>query len=368
VQADTPPRAPFATMLPFKFTGSGGEYFGIWFANVFFTVITLGIYSAWAKVRNMRYFYRNTSLDGAHFDYHAEPLAILKGRLLAVALFVIYTIVSQLHVAAMLVATALLLIAIPWVIVRALKFRFTNTSYRNVRMGFDGAYLGVLKEFILLPVLVVPTLGLLWPYIKYRQSRYLVANLRYGTEKFVFHGAWQPWFKAGLPLFLVAVIGLGVPGIYLAMKLAAAITTGAPTADYPEGEPNFDAEVFEESGAEFALSLLPFAVLAFYVALPYYIVTTRNLLFAVSALAAHSFESHMTTIKYAVLVLACFFIVGFTFGFGIPFAKVILARYKADTLELVADGELNDFIAGQEAEVRALGEEIGEAFDIDVGL
>ncbi len=42
--------------LRFEFTGDGREYFRIWIVNVSLTVITLGIYSAWAKVRRMRYF------------------------------------------------------------------------------------------------------------------------------------------------------------------------------------------------------------------------------------------------------------------------------------------------------------------------
>ena len=204
---------PFATLAPFRFQGSGGEYFGIWFTNLFFTIITLGIYSAWAKVRNLRYFYRNTSVDGAHFDYHADPLAILKGRVIAVVIFIVYSVVSELHVGALLVTTALLLVALPWIIVRALKFRFVNTSYRNVRMGFDGTYRGALKEFILIPLLIVPTLGLIWPYIRYRQNRYVVNNLRYGTSQFAFEGSWVPWFKAGLPLALIAVFGIGIPSV-----------------------------------------------------------------------------------------------------------------------------------------------------------
>ena len=36
------------------FTGSGGEYFRIWIVNVALTVLTFGIYGAWAKVRTRR--------------------------------------------------------------------------------------------------------------------------------------------------------------------------------------------------------------------------------------------------------------------------------------------------------------------------
>ena len=54
-----------------EFTGSAGEYFRIWIVNLFLTPITLGIYSAWAKVRKKRYFYGCTRFDGDTFDYFA---------------------------------------------------------------------------------------------------------------------------------------------------------------------------------------------------------------------------------------------------------------------------------------------------------
>ncbi|MGU7802487.1 DUF898 family protein, partial [Escherichia coli] len=74
----------------FTFSGRGSEYFRIWIVNLLLSIVTLGIYSAWAKVRRLRYFYDNTSVAGASFDYHGNPVAILKGRILAVVLIVVY--------------------------------------------------------------------------------------------------------------------------------------------------------------------------------------------------------------------------------------------------------------------------------------
>ena len=58
----------------FAFTGTAREYFGIWIVNVLLTILKLGIYSAWAKVRRQRYFYGNTLLAGESFEYHARPM------------------------------------------------------------------------------------------------------------------------------------------------------------------------------------------------------------------------------------------------------------------------------------------------------
>src|SRR2546425_152280 len=80
-----------------EFTGTAAEYFRIWIVNLFFTLATLGIYSAWAKVRKRRYFYGSTRLDGDSFDYFASPKAILNGRIIAVAIFAIYALAGELY-------------------------------------------------------------------------------------------------------------------------------------------------------------------------------------------------------------------------------------------------------------------------------
>ena len=90
---------------PVTFTGQAGEYFRIWIVNLTLTIITLGIYSAWAKVRRRRYFYGNTLIDGEPFEYHGQPVAILKGRLIAVAIIAAGSVTSNVsHIAAVLIS------------------------------------------------------------------------------------------------------------------------------------------------------------------------------------------------------------------------------------------------------------------------
>jgi len=66
-----PVRRPSMRTYPFEFHGKTGEYFKIWIVNLFLTIVTLYVYSAWAKVRTKRYFYGNTTVDGSSFEYHA---------------------------------------------------------------------------------------------------------------------------------------------------------------------------------------------------------------------------------------------------------------------------------------------------------
>src|SRR5437667_1447041 len=90
-----PPAPAVPRRLQVEFTGTGGEYFRIWIVNLLLTIVTLGIYSAWAKVRRKRYFYGHTRLDGDPFEYRGNPVAILKGRLLAVAVAAVVYSVSH---------------------------------------------------------------------------------------------------------------------------------------------------------------------------------------------------------------------------------------------------------------------------------
>ena len=76
------------------FSATGSEYFRIWIVNLLLSIVTLGIYSAWAKVRRNRYFYSSTHLAGGSFEYHGNAVAILKGRIAAVVLVGLLTFIA----------------------------------------------------------------------------------------------------------------------------------------------------------------------------------------------------------------------------------------------------------------------------------
>ena len=141
-----------------EFKGSGSEYFKIWIVNLFLSILTLGIYSAWAKVRRKRYLYGNTSIKGASFEYHASPITILKGRLIAVALLIVYSVLSELFPLVGFFLLILLFAFIPWIVWRSLRFNARMTSLRNVHFSFKGrlgkSYLFYLVIPFIFPLLI----------------------------------------------------------------------------------------------------------------------------------------------------------------------------------------------------------------------
>ena len=134
--------------LPVVFSGQGRDYFGIWAVNLLLTILTLGIYSAWAKVRRMHFFYRHTSLAGAAFDYHGEPLSILKGRTLAFLMFMAYQISAETEPIVAAIVFVILMAVMPWLLHRSLCFRMHNSSYRGLRFLFRGGVRGCCKSLL----------------------------------------------------------------------------------------------------------------------------------------------------------------------------------------------------------------------------
>lgn len=218
-------RTPSAT-LPTQFTGQAGEYFGIWIVNIFLTLITLGLYSPWAKIRQKRYFYGSTHIAGASFDYVADSWAILKGRLIAVALVVGIGIIARFVACVEGLAWLAFLFALPWLIVRTRRFNALNTVYRNLRFNFNADYGQAFVSFVLGPFLLLPlSLGLAQPWVKRQQMRLVVDNSAYGNTAFHLEASLREFlsiFKRGVLGTILGFVLFGVTFILLMPNSAQA--------------------------------------------------------------------------------------------------------------------------------------------------
>lgn len=340
--------APWETILPeagreqdarralaFEFTGNGFEFFRIWIVNIVLVIVTLGIYSAWAKVRTQRYFHGNTRLDGASFEYLAEPLQILKGRLVAFALLLLYVLADQFMPLLAAVLMLLFSAALPWIMVRGLAFRNHCSAWRGVRFGFDGRLGEAYKVFLLWPLLGVLSVGLLLPYAIYRQQRFIIGNSRYGTASFTFGARAGGFYRIAF-----AAVGVGLGGG------AAAFLAGMALP-----------------------ALGPLTLIATYLAIfALASVMTTNLRYNSTALGAHALQARYELGSYAALMITNTLGLILTLGLFYPWARVRSARYAAGHIGVAAAGSLGDFAAGQRDEVSALGGEIADVFDVDLGL
>ncbi|NMG76216.1 DUF898 family protein [Aromatoleum diolicum] len=321
--------------IEFEFTGNGFEFFRIWIVNLLLSIVTAGIYSAWAKVRTQRYFYGNTRSDGASFEYLADPLKILKGRLVGFALLLIYSLANKFAPLLGAVLMLCFLAIFPWIMVRGLAFRNHNSAWRGVRFGFDGQLGEAYRVFLLWPLLGVLSLGLMFPYAVYRQQQFVIGNSRYGVEPFQFGARPSAFYRIAL-----AVFGAAVGGFLLSMLLG---------------------KVFPPLGA-----LAMVAAYAVIFALSNVMFT--NLRYNNTRLGAHALQADYRLGSYAMLMFTNTLAIALTLGLFYPWAKVRTARYAAGHIGLVADGDLGEFAAAQREQVSALGGEIGDVFDMDLGI
>src|SRR5689334_18337282 len=146
-------RAAGFTEHPFEFSGDAHEYFRIWIVNLALSVVTLGVYSAWAKVRTNRYFYANTWVAGAPFQYLAQPIPILKGRIIALLVFGSYVLSGQFSPRLQLALAGVVALVVPWMVVRGLRFHARYSAWRSLNFRFVGSYGDAYLRYLLLLLL-----------------------------------------------------------------------------------------------------------------------------------------------------------------------------------------------------------------------
>ncbi len=359
-QADAPQTS---AVYRFEFRGTAAEYFKIWLANTALTVLTLGVYSAWAKVRAKRYFYANTFLHGANFEYHAKPLSILIARL------VIFTVVIGGGVWAAekgadedaAYSLAIFLVFLPWAWARGLSFNARNSSYRNVRFSFRRAYgFPYLFNFILLTpfnILFLP--WLMRGYHQYKSERH-----QWGKLRFIFRRPPVPpqagnfsardTFDSPPVLPYMAIFWLAPVVLFAAASVLIGWGISAPSGEY----------AFAYFAAAILLALL-------------FIFKARARMFLLFWNGVRSengavFYCDFSAREFAYrILLVNFFAAWLSLGLLHPWAKVRKMRFLAERVRIFAPpGVLENVFARQGESENALGEEAfaAEGFDFDVGI
>lgn len=213
-----------------SFHGAGGSLLGIHIVNVFLTIITLGIYYFWAKVRVRIYLFSQTEFAGDRFAYHGTGKELLLGFLKAVALIGVPFFLVRLGldlVARGPIVRALsasisylaLLVFLAFATIGARRYRLSRTSWRGVRFSFRGKLLDFIKLFVGGSLLSTITLGLYYPFFDTRRHGYLVSHSYFGSQRFSFDGRGKDLFGRFLFTILLSLPTLGLCWFwYLARK------------------------------------------------------------------------------------------------------------------------------------------------------
>ena len=344
-----------ASLLPFEFTGKAREFFGIWLSNLLLSILTLGIYSAWAKVRRRRFFLGHTLIGGHRFDYHADPKVILKGRAIVVSVLVVMSLVSELSTVLSGTSLVLLMLALPWLANRSLRFNARMTSFRNVRFDFSGTYGKSLLAFVLFPLLGLLSLGLLQPFATRYSGRYLAMNYSYGDAKLESDPQLKRLYKGFFQAFSIVLIPFAV-----LLGIVA--------------QHDWDLErlvlVPIDGATGWLIDFSPFAlIIALYLAFFHYRAVARNsILGSLSISGVHQLKSEISGFRLAWIVLSNSFLTLSSFGLLQPWGAVRRWRYETESLKLIPGGSLDEFIGRIQPAEGVIGSEYTDLQDIDVGI
>jgi len=344
-----------ATAHPFEFHGRGGEYFRIWIVNLALSIITLGIFSAWAKVRTKRYFNGSTFVAGHNFDYHASGYRILIGRVIALTLLLGYQLSVVFFKPLVLVWVIVGLFVVPWLIISSIRFNARNTSYRNVRFNFSAADMEAFVAYIVWPIVGFCTFGLLWPLAQQKKDYFYVNNHNYGGRYFEANfSVWRMYtiFAIALGLmivFLVVIVAILVPLVPLILHKGNA---GVAAAGHLLG----------------LIFVVPFYIAMGMIA-PLIHTMIVNLVTSATVFdEKHRLQSTMSPFMMAWIMVSNALLTIITLGLFYPWAKVRAARYQLEHTTLFITGDAESYVSEVFETQSAVGEEIGSFFSFDFGL
>ncbi len=388
--------APYESVprqLLIKFTGSGSEYFRIWIVNLLLTLVTLGLYFPWAKVRRLRYFYANTLVDSDPLQFHGTPLQMFKGFVIVVAGFALYSVAGEFSRTAGFLAFLVVAALWPLLFRSSMCFRLSNTSWRGLRFAFagskSGAYLawlplflpgiGFIVFFVFSQALSGPdtrnvsfwlyqlgsgfialgSIGVI-PWLLYRLKSYQHRNYCFSSETTGFTIRVSDYYRTALKcLGVVMLVSIG------ALVLGIPATVGLFVMGEKEGmQTNMVAMIFV------GLLMLAFGVLLYSVANSYMATRFQNLVWNGTRSKNLQFTSALRVAPMMALSVKNGFLTLLSLGMYWPYAVVAMTRLRLESVQVECSVDPAQWMAASSSVSpgSAMGDASGDFFGFDVGL
>lgn len=308
------------------FHGKGGDLFLLWLANGVLTLLTLGIYFAWGKVRLFKFFYSNIEFAGSRFRFTGTGKEIFLGALKALcALIPLYGALGLSQWASkafgvpifgfvsMAAFFAIFIFLSQYAVFASMRYRASRTRFREIAFRLDGdAWLFARGAFPRL-LLVLVTLGIAAPLYTHWKIGRIYNNLTFGSLAFEWDAkAGEYWRMVMKGVFLSILTG----GIY-----------------YFFWVPKWWAFVrghLSVGGCRFRGDIKPEA---------FFLLTITNM-----------------------LLVMC------TLGIGAAWAMTRTMKFFLTRLSLEHPSRLEDSIQIARQKVAAGGEAIADAMDMDIGI
>lgn len=211
------------------FHGSVGSLFGIQIVNIVLSLLTLGVYSFWGRVKVRKYLMSQTQFEGNRFAYHGTGKELLISFLKALIVFGVpigmVAVIRGLSNGGILFKTAativffcIFMVLIPFATVAMRRYRLSRVSWHGVRFSFRGPAWDFIKLFSGGSLLTLITLGLYYPIFITKKHAFNVSYSYFGNERFHFIGQGSDLFSSYLLAILLTPFTLGLCWFWFSAK------------------------------------------------------------------------------------------------------------------------------------------------------
>ena len=355
--------------MALSFTGGVGQLYGIMIINYFLTLLTLGIWGPWAKVRTLRYFYGHTEFLDHGFEFLATGKQLFVGRVIAILVLIALGFFEFVPFVGPLLAVILIIAGIPYVLNRSLGFKARFLAWRDVRFDWQGSYGNAFLVFTILPLLSFFTLGLAQPVAARALRKHYANNHAFGAANFSADLSLASYYMALLKavlFFILLTLLLGGPAGFLGITTLTELGL-------------FEVTSFEELALVFAflteaqqlMLILPLiaAAFAFYMASSFYLALSRHVM--VNNLRLQGgirFRSKLSAFRFAMIMITNLFINLLTLGFAYPYTLIRRYRYLVESIEIRPIANMAGFIDHQQKSGFSVFEEASDIEGLSIEI
>lgn len=345
------------------FYGSSKSLFEIQTVNVFFILITLGLYYFWAKARVRSYLLGQTEFLEDRFAYHGTGKEQLIGFLKAGLLFGGLSLFLRLapflpggrrvQILFSVVGYILFLGLIAVARVGARRYRLSRISWRNVRFSFRGKVAEFTRLYVIGFLLSIFTLGLYYPFFRYKQDAYMISHTYFGNRSLKFDGQVKDLYKIYFQsaLFLIAYLLIIIPAMWFLGLVMAAI-------NIRPSSPIVSVVGF--------VGLTLILTASFGIPWSFLVTEQQQYFWKHVSFGTARFILAVTFGSFLRLKIGNIILFIFTFGLAWPWIAARNIRFLLDRLSL--EGDLNINSIQQDAQVSfPFGDEFDTLLDLDLG-
>jgi len=214
----------------FFFHGTGMDLALVVIKNQILTILTLGIYSFWAKVNLRDYMSKKTEFNGHGFKYVGTGSELFLGALklfgmYLIAIFCFYLISGMSVFALKLAGASAMLVLMPVLqlgmmafalfvwgfgLYEAKRYIYSRTQWNNCPIGLRKEAVAYGKLFLVNRLLMGLTLGFYYPIAKNKEYAFKMNRTSLGDLRFRYTGKDKEMFQLFLSYLPIMILTLGI--------------------------------------------------------------------------------------------------------------------------------------------------------------